>query len=52
MKTKDGKIIGFDSDVAQLIASAMGVKLKLVQIEFNNLIDALLKGKIDMITLK
>lgn len=49
MKTKDGKIIGFDVDVSQLIASAMGVKLKLVQIEFNKLIDALNEGNIDMI---
>jgi len=48
-KTKTGKIIGLDADIATLMAGAMGVKLKLVAIPFPNLLPALEAGKIDMI---
>ena len=48
-KTKTGKIIGLDADIAKLMAGAMGVKLKLVAIPFPNLLPALEAGKIDMI---
>lgn len=48
-KAKDGTIIGFDVDLAGEIASAMGVRLKLVQVAFGELPDALAQGRIDMI---
>ncbi|MGB7970689.1 MAG: transporter substrate-binding domain-containing protein [Candidatus Deferrimicrobiaceae bacterium] len=47
--TKDGKIIGLEVDISTLMASAMGVKLKLVRIPFAELLPALSEGKIDMI---
>jgi len=48
-KTKDGKIIGMDADLANVMASAMGVKLDLVQIRFPDLLPALQAGKVDMV---
>ncbi len=48
-KTKTGKIIGLDADIAKIMASAMGVKLKLVGIPFPELLSSLEAGKIDMI---
>jgi polar amino acid transport system substrate-binding protein len=47
--TKDGKIIGLEVDIASLMASAMGVKLKMVSMPFAELLPALSGGKIDMI---
>lgn len=48
-KTKSGKLIGIDIDLATLIANEMGVKLKVVQMPFNTLLSALKAGKIDMV---
>lgn len=48
-KTKNGTVLGLDIDLAQAMASAMGVKLKVEVIPFDELIPALEKGKIDMI---
>jgi polar amino acid transport system substrate-binding protein len=48
-KTRDGKLIGLDMDVAAVIAGAMGVKLKTVDMPFDKLLPALEAGKIDMI---
>jgi len=47
--TRDGKIIGLEVDISTRMASAMGVKLKLVSIPFAELLPALSEGKIDMI---
>jgi polar amino acid transport system substrate-binding protein len=47
--TRDGKIIGLEVDMATLMASAMGVKLKMVGMPFANLLPALKEGKIDLI---
>ena len=47
--TKDGKIIGFDADLAKLIALNMGVKVKFVTMPFAKLLPALETGKVDMI---
>lgn len=49
MKNKAGKIIGYEVDMAELLAQSMGVKLKLVELPFNGLIEALDGGKVDMI---
>ncbi len=48
-KTKDGKLIGFDVDLAQVIAGSMGVKAKIVQVPFTELLSSLESGKIDMV---
>jgi polar amino acid transport system substrate-binding protein len=47
--TKDGKIIGFDADLAAAFAKAMGVKLTLVPIQFSDLLAALGRGDVDMV---
>ena len=49
MTTKDGEIIGLEPDIAQLIASAMGVKLRFEIMPFSELLQSLEEGKIDMI---
>jgi polar amino acid transport system substrate-binding protein len=49
MITKDNELIGYEIDLAQSIAKAMGVKLKLELIQFSDLLSALQSGKIDMI---
>ncbi len=46
---KDGKLIGYDIDLANVIASAMGVKAKIVKMPFGDLQPALQAGKLDMI---
>ncbi len=47
--TRDGAIIGFDADLAQSLANAMGVRLKLVPMPFAELIPALRRGEVDMV---
>ena len=49
MKAKDGRIMGYDADLARLIARYMGVDLKLEAMAFSDLLPALEAGKIDMI---
>jgi polar amino acid transport system substrate-binding protein len=49
MKSKSGKIIGFDVDIAQSMADAMGVKLRLVAIDWNGMTPALLTEQFDII---
>jgi len=49
MTTKAGKIIGFEADLAGFIATAMGVRLKLVTMQFSELIPALEAGSVDMV---
>jgi polar amino acid transport system substrate-binding protein len=44
-----GKIIGYDADIAQLIARNMGVKLKFSTMPFPDLLTALKAGKVDMV---
>lgn len=48
-KAKDGSLKGLDIDLGKMIASAMDVKLRVVELPFNELIPALESGKIDMI---
>jgi len=47
--TKDGKIIGFDADIARLIALSMDVKIRYAKMPFADLLPALQAGKVDMI---
>ena len=48
-KSKDGKLMGFDVDLAGMIADSMDVKVKVVQIPFSDLLSSLESGKIDMV---
>lgn len=45
----NGKLSGFDIDLASLMASSMGVKLEARVIEFSKLIPALQSGEIDLV---
>lgn len=47
--TKEGKIIGLDADLATIMASAMGVKVKFEAMPFSDLLTALEAGKVDMV---
>ncbi len=49
MKAKDGSIIGYDVDLAELLADAMGVELNIVIMKFDELLPALKAGKIDAV---
>jgi polar amino acid transport system substrate-binding protein len=46
---REGKIIGLEADISSLMASAMGVKLKMTAMPFAELLPALKTGKIDLI---
>ena len=47
--SKEGEIIGLDAELAQLIADAMGVKIKFEVMPFSELLSSLETGKIQMI---
>lgn len=47
--TKEGDIIGLDADLATLMASAMGVKVKFNTMPFSELLPALKAGKVDVV---
>lgn len=49
MTNKKGEIVGFDVDVAKEMAKAMGVKLKIVNTDFDGIIPALMADKFDII---
>ncbi|MBI5896198.1 MAG: transporter substrate-binding domain-containing protein [Desulfobacterales bacterium] len=49
MTTKKGVPAGLDIDIAQYIASAMGVQLQLVTKNFDELLPALEAGQVDMV---
>ncbi len=49
MTDKKGNIIGFDIDIAKALAKAMGVKLEIVNTDFDGIIPALLTNKFDII---
>jgi len=46
---RSGKVIGLEADLAARMASDMGVKLKVVRMQFSELLPALSQGKIDLI---
>ena len=49
MKNKQGKLIGFEVELATILADAMGVEVEFVQKPFGELLPALEKGEIDAI---
>ena len=49
MTAKDGRIMGFDADIAESIAMNMGVKLKFSTMPFAELLPALEAGQVDLV---
>ena len=49
MKDKNGKLIGFEIDVATRLAKDMGVKVEFLPTAWSGIIPALLTGKFDVI---
>ncbi|HVN87358.1 MAG TPA: transporter substrate-binding domain-containing protein [Candidatus Binatia bacterium] len=49
LKTKDGDIIGLEADLAQAMANAMGVQVRLTALPFSDLLPALARGQVDMV---
>jgi polar amino acid transport system substrate-binding protein len=49
MKNKNGEIIGFDVDLAQMMADDLGVSLEIVPTNWDGIIPALVDGKFDLI---
>ncbi len=48
-KNRDGDVIGLDRDLAALLADAIGVKLRIVERPFPELLGALQGGEVDMV---
>lgn len=49
MESVEGELIGYEVDLANNIANAIGVELKIIQIPFNELLPTLQANKIDII---
>ncbi|WP_300462572.1 transporter substrate-binding domain-containing protein [Desulfobacula sp.] len=49
MKDKQGKLVGFEIDVAKKLAQDMGVKIEFIPTAWSGIIPALLTGKFDVI---
>jgi polar amino acid transport system substrate-binding protein len=49
MKTKDGKLMGYEIELANLLTEAMKLKLRFVEKPFSELLPALENGEIDVI---
>lgn len=49
MEDKEGNLIGFEVDIANLLAESMGIELDIVQMPFKDLMPSLEAGKIDAI---
>lgn len=45
----DGKVVGFDIDMARLMAAGMGVKLQIKTMSFDQLLPALERGDVDVV---
>ena len=48
-KNEKGEFVGFDMDMARLLAAELGVELRFEEMEFPSLIPALKTGKIDLV---
>jgi polar amino acid transport system substrate-binding protein len=49
MKAKSGDLIGYEVDIAKILAESMNVKLKIEQLPFGELLPALKEGKVDLV---
>jgi polar amino acid transport system substrate-binding protein len=47
--SKEGKIVGFEADLANMLATSMGVKAELVATPFPQLLPKVAKGEIDIV---
>lgn len=47
--SREGKLIGMDVDIAELLAKSLDVQLEMVQMNFNELLPALESGKVDLV---
>ncbi|MFH1061154.1 MAG: transporter substrate-binding domain-containing protein [Pseudomonadota bacterium] len=48
-RNKKGDLVGFDVDLARLVAEALGVRLRLVDMPFPALLPALREGRLDLV---
>ena len=48
-RSRGKSVVGFDADLAAALAGTMNVKLKIVEIPFGDLLEALIKGRVDMV---
>ena len=46
---QNGEVIGFDVDIAHLMAKAMGVRLKIVRLDWSGIMPALLASQFDIV---
>jgi polar amino acid transport system substrate-binding protein len=46
--SKDGKIVGYDIEIAATIAASLGKKLETIDMDFGAILPALISGKVDM----
>lgn len=49
MKAKNGRLIGYDVDLANILAESMGVKLVIVEMPFHELMPSLKNAKVDAV---
>ncbi len=49
VKSKEGKLIGYEVDLATLLANAMSVEVKFVEKPFSELLSALESGEVDVV---
>lgn len=49
MKAKNDRLMGYEVDLAMVLAESMGVKLKMVELPFSELMPALESGKVDAV---
>ena len=49
MKAIDGSVIGYEADLAGMLAASMGVKLNIVETPFPELLNALENGDVDVV---
>lgn len=49
MKAKDGSVIGYEADLANMLAMSMGVKLTIVETPFPELLNSLENGDVDVV---
>lgn len=49
MKAKDGTTIGYEVDLATMLAESMGVKLNIVELPFSELLTSLESGNVDVV---
>ncbi len=49
MKSKNDRLMGYEVDLAKILAESMGVKLTMVELPFSELMPALQNGKVDAV---